>query len=55
MSPIEPSGSALGTFVITTATEHLTAQQRERHPSPARVSTARTGARGIPPLPWGGR
>jgi len=49
------AGPDLDTLVITTATEHLTPAQLERHPLSGRVCTAQVGVRGIPPLLWGGR
>jgi sugar lactone lactonase YvrE len=49
------AGPDLDTLVITTATEHLTAEQRAAYPLSGRLFTAKTGARGIPPLLWAGR
>ena len=45
----------LGTLVITTATDGLTAAQRRRYPGSGCLFTAPVDARGLPSTPWNGR
>jgi sugar lactone lactonase YvrE len=48
------AGPDLGTLVITTAQENLSAAQRERFPLSGRLFTVRTGIRGAAPRLWAG-
>jgi sugar lactone lactonase YvrE len=48
-------GADRDTLLITTATDQLSAAQREEHPLSGRLFTARVGATGLPVAPWSGR
>lgn len=54
-SCVQFAGPELDTLVITTATEHLTAEQLRAGPLSGRLFTARPGVRGNPPYLWNGR
>jgi sugar lactone lactonase YvrE len=54
-SCVQFAGPELDTLVITTATEHLTAEQLRASPLSGRLFTARPGVRGNPPYLWNGR
>ncbi|WP_343048821.1 SMP-30/gluconolactonase/LRE family protein [Microbacterium immunditiarum] len=49
------AGPDLETLVITTATEHLTAEQLRASPLSGRLFTVTPGVRGHPPYLWNGR
>jgi len=49
------AGPDLDTLVITTATEHLSAEQLRANPLSGRLFTVRPGVRGNPPYLWNGR
>ena len=53
-SSVAFAGDGLGTLVITTATDGLTAEQRRRYPDSGRLFTAPVEARGLPSTPWNG-
>jgi len=52
---VQFAGPDLDTLVITTATEHLTAEQLRAYPLSGRLFTATPGVRGNPPYLWNGR
>ncbi len=54
-SCVQFAGPELETLVITTATEHLTAEQLRASPLSGRLFTVRPGVRGTPPYLWNGR
>lgn len=49
------AGADLSTLVITTATEGLSAEQRERYPLSGQLFTLRPGVSGVSPTLWAGR